>query len=223
LYHHERGLGKSWILTGLIEHKRYDGDINKCLIFSSSIGTRNVKGELLLHGKNMRDEDILTITSMAKVKFEDRDIFNTEKYPQTIIILSYDALKSVSNYYYDIKFATKKNKHPSTSTAYTKNPMPIKEWLGGRPGGLFLDENHYLSSPTSRRTKIMNFIVPFFEQRFEFTGTLADKYEKLYEPSKILDPALVDGMDYQTWCAKYMILATLIALMQSILMVGDLT
>jgi len=203
LYHHEMGLGKSWILTGLIEHKRYYGDLNKCLIFSSSIGTRNVKGELMLHGKNMKDEDILTITSMAKVKFEDRDIFNTEKYPQTIIILSYDALKSISNYYYDIKYGTKKNKHPSTSKAYLKNPMPIEEWLGGKAGGLFLDENHYLSSPTSRRTKIMNFIVPYFDQRFEFTGTLADKYEKLYEPSKILDPALVDGMDYQTWCAKY--------------------
>lgn len=203
LFHHEMGLGKSYILTALIEHKRYYGDVNKCLIFSSSIGTRNVKNELLLHGKNMRDEDILTITSAADLKFEDRDIFNSEKYPQTIIIMSYDALKSISNYYYDKKYATAKCPHPSSGKNYLKNPMPIKEWLGGKAGGLFLDENHYIGIPSSRRTKIMNFIVPYFEQRFEFTGTLADKYEKLYEPAKILDPALVEGMDYQSWTEKY--------------------
>ena len=203
LFHHEMGLGKSYILTALIEHKRFYGDIYKCLIFSSSIGTRNVKNELLKFGKNMKDEDILTVTSISELKYEDRDLFNSAKYPQTIIIMSYDALKSVSNYYYDQKYATESDKHPSSGKAYLKNPIPIEEWLEGKPGGLFLDENHYISIPGSRRTKIMNFIIPFFEQRFEFTGTLADKYEKLYEPLKILDPALTEGMDYQTWTEKY--------------------
>ena len=203
LFHHEMGLGKSYILTALIEHKRYYGDLDKCLIFSSSIGTRNVKDELLLHGKNIKDNDILVITSAVELAYKDRDIFNTEKYPQTIIIMSYDVIKSISNYYYDQKNATKKVPHPSTKKQYTKNPMPIEEWIGDKPAGLFLDENHYLSCPSSRRTKVMNFIVPYFEQRFEFTGTLADKYEKLYEPALILDPDLVGGMDYTTWTEKY--------------------
>lgn len=203
LFHHEMGLGKSYILTALIEHKRLYGDIYKCLIFSTPIGTRNLKAELLKHGKNMKEDDIITFTSAGAVPFEDRDIFNTKKYPQTIIILSYDALKSVSNYYYDKKYGTKTKKHPSTGKNYRANCMPIKEWLGGRPGGLFLDENHSLAVPSSRRTQVMNWIVPYFNQRFLFTGTLADKYEKLYEPCWILDKALVGGMDYQTWCATY--------------------
>ncbi|MBQ2395854.1 MAG: DEAD/DEAH box helicase [Bacteroidales bacterium] len=203
LFHHEMGLGKSYILTALIEHKRLYGDIYKCLIFSTPIGTRNLKSELLKHGKNMKEDDIITFTSAGAIPFEDRDIFNTEKYPQTIIILSYDALKSVSNYYYDKKYGTKTKKHPSTGKNYRANCMPIKEWLGGRPGGLFLDENHSLAVPSSRRTQVMNWIVPYFNQRFLFTGTLADKYEKLYEPCWILDKALVGGMDYQTWCATY--------------------
>ena len=203
LFHHEMGLGKSYILTALIEHKRLYGDIYKCLIFSTPIGTRNLKAELLKHGKNMKEGDIITFTSAGAIPFEDRDIFNTEKYPQTIIILSYDALKSVSNYYYDKKYGTKTKKHPSTGKNYRANCMPIKEWLEGRPGGLFLDENHSLAVPSSRRTQVMNWIVPYFNQRFLFTGTLADKYEKLYEPCWILDKALVGGMDYQTWCETY--------------------
>ncbi len=203
LYHHEMGLGKSYILTALIEHKRYYGDIDKCLIFSTPIGTRNLKSELLKHGKNLTEDDIITFTSAGAIPFEDRDIFNTVKYPQKVIILSYDCLKSVSNYYYDVKHATKNKKHPSTGKAYRKHEMPIKEWLGGKPGGLFLDENHSLAVPSSRRTQVMNWIVPYFEQRFLFTGTLADKYEKLYEPCWILDKALVNGMDYQTWTAEY--------------------
>lgn len=203
LYHHEMGLGKSYILTALIEHKRFYGDINKCLIFSTAIGTRNLKAEILKFGANMKEDDIAVFTSTSGMRFEDRDVFNSEKYPQTIIIMSYDFLKSVSNYYYDVKHATKSNKHPATGKKYVKCYMPIKEWIGDKPAGLFLDENHSLASVSSRRTQIMNMIVPFFDQRFEFTGTLADKYEKLYEPCWILDKSLVDGMDFHTWLSSY--------------------
>lgn len=203
LFHHEMGLGKSYILTALIEHKRAAGDLYKCLIFSTPIGTRNLKSELLKHGKNMKEDDIITFTSAGAIKFEDRDIFNYKKYPQSIIIMSYDVLKSVSNYYYDIKYRTAAKPHPSTNKDYKTNCMPIEDWLEGKPGGLFLDENHSLAVPKSKRTKVMNWVVPYFDQRFLFTGTLADKYEKLYEPCMILDKSLVDGMDYMAWCENY--------------------
>lgn len=203
LFNWEMGLGKSYTLAALIEHKRYYHDINKCLIFSTPIGVKNLKDELIKFGNNMRDNDIITFSSASAIKWEDRDVFNIQKYPQTIIIMTYDFLKSVSNYYYDRIYGTTKKPHPSSGKNYRNCPLPIKEWLGSEPGGLFLDENHSLAVTTSRRTNIMNWIVPYFEQRFEFTGTLADKYQKLYEPCWILDPALVDGMNYNEWLSNY--------------------
>lgn len=203
LYHHDMGLGKSYILTALIEHLRYYGDIDKALIFSSSIGVLNLKDELCKLGHDMNPDDIIAFTSASNLPFDDRDIFNTDKYPQKTIILTYDVLKSISNYYYDKANGTKKKPHPSAGVDYRKNFLPIADWLNGKNAGLFLDENHGLSNPKSRRTEIMNFIISQFEFRYEFTGTLADKYEKLYEPCKILDKDLVDGKDYTSWLLSY--------------------
>lgn len=202
LFNHEMGLGKSWDLAALIEHLRYYKEIDKSLVFSSSIGVRNLKNELLKFCKTITADDIIEFNSASSIPFEDRDIFNSEKYPQKIIILPYDFLKSVSNYYYDKEKATKRCPHPSSKVNYRGNFMPIKEWLGGNTGGLFLDECHNLGRK-SRRTDIMDRIIPFFEYRYEFTGTLADVYEKLWKPLQILDPALVKGLSYDDWCAEY--------------------
>ena len=203
LFHHEMGLGKSYSLTALIEHLIYYRCINKCLIFSTAVGVMNLKAEILKFSVSLTDKDIITFASAGELKFEDRDIFNTEKYPQTVIIITYDTLKSISNYYYDVANATKKNKHPSTGKKYRKNFMPIKEWIGAMPAGLFLDENHSLAHPDTRRTQIINRIIPEFEYRYLFTGTLADTYEKLYEPLWILDKSLVKGDDYDGWLDEY--------------------
>lgn len=203
LFHHDMGLGKSYILTALIDHLRYYGKIDKCLVMSSNIGVQNVKSEILGFSKSLKDEDILLLTSVAKTKFENRNIFDSDVYPQKVIIMSYDVLKSISNYYYDREKATKKNPHPSTKTDYKKCCIPIKEWLGGKDGGIFLDECHNLASPKSRRTEIANMIIPEFEYRYLFTGTLSDKYEKLYEPCWILDPLLVEHKKYDAWLSSY--------------------
>lgn len=203
LFNHEMGLGKSYILTALIEHLTYYKFIDKCLIFSSGIGVRNLKNEILKFSNTFSSNDIIDFVSATKIKFENRDIFNKEKYPQKIIIMPYDFLKSVSNYYYDIKKGTKNIPHPSSKVVYREICMPIKEWVGDIPAGLFLDENHNLSHPDSRRTQIINKILPYFEYRYLFTGTLADKYEKLYEPLMILDKNLVKGLDYTSWLEEY--------------------
>lgn len=272
LFNHDMGLGKSYITAALIAIKRFYKELDKCLIFSTPIGTLNLADELVKFVKGIKESDIITFTSMANLPFEERDVFNTKKYPQSIIIMSYDSLISVLNYYYDmttrpktilatiekdeavykelfkaerdpikeflkdkynydstkkdllkkinkeadekadanLKVKIAKNKlkadkqklHPSSKTDYIKNPAPIKEWLNGLNGGLFLDEVHSLASPQSRRTQIMNMILPNFEYRYEFTGTLADKYQKLYEPSMILDKDLVEGKDYNSWLSS---------------------
>lgn len=203
LFNWRMGLGKSYTLAALIAHLRYYGDIDKSLIFSSNIGVLNLKQELLKFIKGLKAEDVIVFSSAGDVKYEDRDVFNTEKYPQKIIIMTYDFLKTISNYYYDTKNGKKNNPHPSQKINYLKNPMPIKEWLEGKNAGLFLDENHLLGNPKSRRSKVFKFLLPYFDFRYLFTATLAVTYDKLYAPCNILDKQLVEGKDYQSWISEY--------------------
>lgn len=203
LYNHDMGLGKSWLLTALIEHKRYYKELYKCIIFSTTIGTNNLKDEILKFSTTIKPEDILVVTSITDYKFEDRDLFNVEKYPQSILVFSYDSFKSVSNYYYDKQYGTKSKPHPSSGKKYRSNCMPLTEWLEGKEGGLFLDECHSVGIPDSRRTEIISWLVDSFEYRYLFTGTLADMYQKLYIPCRFLDKALIDGKDYRSWLKKY--------------------
>lgn len=203
LFNWRMGLGKSYTLAALIAHLRFYGDIDKCLIFSSNIGVLNLKQELVKFIKDLKPEDIIVFSSAGDIKYEDRDVFNSEKYPQKIIIMTYDFLKTTSNYYYDEAKGKKSNPHPSTKVKYQKNPMPIEKWFGGKPAGLFLDENHLLANPHSRRSKVFQFLLPYFDYRYLFTATLAVTYEKLYEPCMILDKDLVAGKSYSGWLADY--------------------
>src|SRR5574344_510830 len=204
LFAWEMGLGKSWALTALIEHLRYYNKINKCLVFSSGIGVWNVKSELIKFGVNMKDEDIKVFTSISDIKkYEDRDVFNVQKYPYKTIIMTYDCLKSISNYYYDAAKGTKRNLKPSSKTNYRETYIPFDKWAEGKPLGLFLDENHLLGNPSSRRSEIMRMNLKFFNYRYEFTGTLADVYQKLYIACLILDKSLVKGMSYTDWLTSY--------------------
>lgn len=97
----------------------------------------------------------------------------------------------------------KEKMHPSRNVDYQRSSIPIKEWLEGHHGALFLDECHSLANPKSGRSKAVNMNLYYFKYRYEFTGTLADKYEKLYEPLYILDRSLVDGKKYTDWLKSY--------------------
>lgn len=203
LFNWEMGLGKSYALAVLIEHLRYYKLINKCLIFSTGVGVFNLKDELLKFGKDFKAEDILVLNSLTEASYEDRDLFNENKYPQSIIIMTYDAFKGINNYYYDKFNATKSNKKPSTKTKYRKSFLPLEQWLDGKAGAIFLDECHSLANPSSRRSEIFKMNLDKFNYRYEFTGTLADKYEKLYMPLFILDKSLVNGCSYNEWLMQY--------------------
>ena len=201
LFNWDMGTGKSWALTAVIENLRYYKLINKCIIFSTGVGVFNLKSELCKFGKNITEDEIFVINSITDLK--DRDLFNPEKYPYRILIMTYDTFKGINNYYYDKAKGTKSNPRPSEKTEYTKSYVPIKEWLEGFHGALFLDECHSLANPKSRRSSIMDMNLMYFKYRYEFTGTLADKYEKLYEPLKILDRSLVNGKPYMEWLKDY--------------------
>ena len=201
LFNWEMGLGKSAALAFLIENLRFYKLINKCIIFSTGVGVFNLKDELCKFGKNIKPEDIFVVNSITML--DDRDIFNPQKYPFNILIMTYDTFKGINNYYYDMQNATKSNPHPSQKVDFQKSCVPIKDWLEGYHGALFLDECHSLANPKSRRSKTIDMNLMYFKYRYEFTGTLADKYEKLYEPLYILDRSLVDGKGYTEWLQSY--------------------
>lgn len=203
LFNWEMGLGKSYALATLIDNLRFYGLIDKCLIFSTGVGVFNLKDELCKFSTTQKPEDILVLNSLTESKYEDRDLFNSEKYPQKTIIMTYDSFKGVNNYYYDKFNGTKKNPKPSNKTKYKKSFIPIKQWLGDMPGGIFLDECHSLAVPSSRRSEIFKMNLEPFKYRYLFTGTLADKYEKLYMPLMILDKSLVNGCSYMEWLGQY--------------------
>lgn len=201
LFNWEMGLGKSYALACLIENLRYYKLINKCLIFSTGVGVFNLKDELCKFGKNIKPEDIFVVNSITML--DDRDIFNPEKYPFSILIMTYDTFKGINNFYYDQKNGTKSNPHPSQKVDFKNSCVPIKDWLDGYHGAIFLDECHSLANPKSRRSQTIDMNLMYFKYRYEFTGTLADKYEKLYEPLHILDRALVEGKGYTDWLQSY--------------------
>lgn len=203
LFNWEMGLGKSYALATLIDNLRFYKLIDKCLIFSTGVGVLNLKDELCKFSKTQDPNDILVLNSLTESKYEDRDLFNPIKYPQHTIIMTYDAFKGVNNYYYDKFNGTKKNPKPSNKIKYKKSYVPIEQWLGDLPGGLFLDECHSLAVPSSRRSEIFKMNLAPFEYRYLFTGTLADKYEKLYMLLMILDKSLVSGCSYMEWLGQY--------------------
>lgn len=192
---HDCGMGKSYLLTAILEHLRYYGRANKALVFSSNIGIINLKKEMIELGTSMRDEDILVVSSVADV--EDRLIFDTVMYPQSIIVISYDTFRHISDHYDKVVHKRKRK------VKYQKTAIPMAAWLGKKPGVLFLDECHYLGTPSSLRTTSIDMVKDFFEYRYEMTATFAPVYEKLYSPLNILDPGLVGGLGYYDWLAKY--------------------
>lgn len=99
--------------------------------------------------------------------------------------------------------ALKDGLYPSRKVNYQKSFTPIKEWGDGQNIGLFLDESHSISNPKSQRAKHIKMNLPNFEYRYEFTGTFADKYEKMYMQLFVLDRELVLDKDYNTWLYEY--------------------
>jgi superfamily II DNA or RNA helicase len=190
---HDTGMGKSWLLTALIEHLRYYGEINKVLIFSTGIGIMNLKKELIHFGSNQREEDILDLTSIRDLdNFEGCDLFDQEKYPQKTIIMTYNTFR-----YLNANSLTKDKRTLSSKTR--KTAFDLKKWFEGYKGAIFLDEFHALCDHSSLRTVSFLINLQFFDYRYGFSATIFDKNEKKYTICKILDKGLVNDLCYTDW------------------------
>ena len=201
----EMGLGKAYISAAIIAHLRHYGKANKVLLVSSNIGAANMVHELL----KFMFIDPSEIICMTKVR-KDRELFRDDK---KIVITNYGTFRHICDYYYDKEHPRKVSKVKNKSGKlvnkrearpdYKAAVLPLKQWLGGQEGILLLDESHALGNPKSEQTKRMMSHIDFFEYRYLFTGTPADKNEKLYTQSKIQDNALVHNLAYTAWTMEY--------------------
>ena len=181
------GTGKSYIFSALIAHYMIKwGKVSKILLVSTNIGTPNVTSELK---KFIKGFDQLR-TTVGGVN--DRTPFRDDV---DIVICSYNSFRVICNQY--------KKEQKLTATKPRKPFLPLKEWFGDGEGMLILDESHEVANPASLQGHLMALHSDLFEYRYLFTGTPADKPEKLYNQLKIIDPALTHRMIYTEWLSTY--------------------
>lgn len=192
----DMGLGKAWAKASIIAHLRHYGLAHKVLLLSTKIGSMNMVHELLKFMSIDPDEIIL----MHKAG-KDRELFKPEK---SIAITNYNTFRYIANYYYEKKNQKPRSKKKIKVPSQMRAPViPLEEWFDGQPGILLLDESHNLGSNSSQITNRMKLHAPAFKFIYEFSGTPADKPEKLYPQFHILDPYLVHALSYQEWLAEY--------------------
>ena len=194
LFKWSTGTGKSWALAAILSTLREIGEINKAIIITSSIGILNLNNELKKFIRNYDTSKTLVISSVTELK--DRAIFDDrDKYD--IIILGYDAFRSINDYYDKIKNGrTKKIK-------YRKSSLPLKEWYGDKNGIVFMDECHLAGKHGSLRDAAIMMNLKFWKYRYLFSATPTDKEEKFYPTLRVLDNALVKGLSYHDWLSIY--------------------
>jgi len=185
----DMGTGKSYATSSLIAH--YYGDwkkVKRILLITTNIGTKNLRGELLKFLKIPHiDTQIKVITSKEKECFH--------KDAPDILIMSYDTFRTIANFY---------KKKLNIKADMPKKPfIPIDAWLQGQDAMLLLDESHNIGNPQSLQSKYITLHAPYFAYRYIFSGTPADKPEKLYNQFKLLDSALVHHLPYSQWLSVY--------------------
>lgn len=188
----DTGLGKSYALCAILQHYRFYNEVKKTLILTSSIGIWNLSQEIKKFIPNYDETKTLVTRSVSELK--DRLIFDNPDYE--IIIMGYDTYKLISDAYYFKKTGSKSKK-------YLKSPLPLDKWFNGYKGIVFFDEFHLLGNPKSLRSKAILQSLKFFEYRYCFSATPADKNEKCYSWLKIMDNDLVGGCDYNDWVQQY--------------------
>lgn len=185
-FFYEMGTGKSYIAAAIIAHRllKYK-DCGKVVFLTSAIGVRNLKSELC---KFIKDLDQSRIYLAVE---KDIQPFDTDA---DIVVSSYGTFRRICNYYKAKKKIT---------TSKPRNPfLPLSQWAKGKDLMLICDESHEVSHGESQQGYLVQLHASAFKYRYLFTGTPADKPEKLYNQFKILDPWLVYGLSFSAWKEK---------------------
>jgi|LSQX01.2.fsa_nt_gb superfamily II DNA or RNA helicase len=186
------GTGKTYVASALIAHYYMEWKkVGKVVMISSSIGARNVYGEILQFVKDIPKDKIYIADK------DHREPFNEDA---DIIITSYNSFRLVCNHY--------KKKYKIDSDRPRKPFLPLEEWSGGEDLMLLLDESHEVANHKSYQGHYVNLHSSLFKYRYLFTGTFADKPEKMYNQLDTLDPYLVQQLSYHDWLEEYAVIGT---------------
>ena len=217
LFDWEMGLGKSYATVIIYEYYKKFKGTEKMLLFSSNIGTRNLKDELVKLDRNLTEDDIEVFTKAKSFTgfrrkwgkgykntrlIFDLDVIQNKK----VLVFSYDAWVLVHNAYVkhirEEETKAKKAKLIDKITHLKDIRIPIEKFSPGVPM-LCLDECHNLQNPKSDRSRVLDKYLNKFPYRYMFSATPADVPEKLYYMGRILDPRIVKFLKYDDWLHKY--------------------
>lgn len=203
LFNWEMGLGKSFATAVCWRWSAKNRNCEKMFLFTSKVGTYNLKDEMVKFCKGLKEEETLVLASDDDLKLLKqylprgkklagyRKIFDIpEVCNKRLIVFNYDAWKLIAKAYGD------------TATKHATN-VPIKNFFNDYVPFVCFDECHKLANPKSERTKLIFKYLRYYPYRYTFSATPADKNEKIYSAAMILDPKLVFYLHYNDWINKY--------------------
>lgn len=191
LFNWEMGCGKSFATSIIYEYQKDHVNTQKMFLFTTKIGTYNLKKELAKFCKSLTVDDVEVFNSAKSFKKTGRKIFDIDEIcNKKVLVFSYDSWKLIASSYGDKKAGRTLN-------------VPIQNFFQGTEPLLCLDECHQLSNPKSERSKAIFKYLKFFKYRYLFSATPADKNEKIYSFAMTLDPKLVFFLKYNEWLSKY--------------------
>ena len=186
-YAWDMGSGKSYVASAIIAHRllKYK-DCSKVLFLTTSIGVKNLYHELF---------KFIVGLDPSKVAIGDKN--NREPFVDgvDIVIASYNSFRLISDHY--------KKKAKLTANRPKKPWIPFKKWSNGGELMMILDESHEVAHSESQRSYAVAVHSSLFKYRYLFSGTPADKPEKMYNQFFIEDPWLVYNLTFSQWREKH--------------------
>lgn len=174
------GLGKTYIMIGILNHLFKYKNISNVLIISPVEGLYNWKTELLrFNSFNLTEEEIYIANAKNRLPFNE--------VKNKIVIMSYRTFLMISDDEYS---KTNKGKR---GVKYRK---PILDFTNfGQDENnrvIILDESHLIKNKDARQTHVISLHKQFFHYRYLLTGTpTPNSFNEIYTQMKFLDEASV--------------------------------
>jgi SNF2 family DNA or RNA helicase len=187
----EQGTGKSLYISYIISNLFQLNKINKAVVLIPPDGLINLKREIIKFCRNIVEDDFFIATRFNKEIFE-RDY--------KILLCTYSTWLVLNNYFFEKSLIGKKKRVDGKLIPLEKKDIkkrrpdkmekqiiPFNKYWGEDNKLLILDESHSISNYKSKISHYVNLYKELFEYRYEFTGTIADKWEKYYTQMNLLD------------------------------------